>query len=317
MNAETLGRAALAAKSPIWLLEEKALTLMAGAIGRGLMGEEKGVIYAAGGKPQKVAGKVAVLPLYGMLDQRGSMYLDWVGGTATDQFASALDEVMADSSVKAVILDIDSPGGSVFGTPEAAQKVFDSRGAKPIIAVANSYAASAAYFIGSAADRFFVTPSGMVGSIGVYMLHVDASKFLEQAGLAVTYISAGRFKTEGNEAEPLTSEGKAYMQGLVDSMYSTFVKAVARNRGTTETRVKKDMGEGRVLDAGAARGAGMVDGIKTFEQVLQAAVKAASPTSARAETILEAFCADLGVEPRDEGLDPLIVEAELAAQDFA
>ncbi|KKK74133.1 hypothetical protein LCGC14_2886810, partial [marine sediment metagenome] len=128
-------------------------------------------------------GAVAVLPLLGVLAQRMNAFLDISEGTSTEQFASAFRAMVADEGISAIVIDIDSPGGTVMGTPELAAEIFSARGRKQVVAVANGMAASAAYWIGSAASEFIVTPSGMVGSIGVIIQHVDWSGSEEQCGL--------------------------------------------------------------------------------------------------------------------------------------
>jgi len=129
-------------------------------------------------------------------------------------------------------------------------------------------AASAAYWIGSQATKFYVTPSGEVGSIGVWSMHVDYSRANEQDGIAVTFVSAGEHKVEGNPHEPLSDEARAEMQRSVDETYREFVAAVARGRNVTPAKVLADFGNGRMLTARAAVQAGMADAVKPFEAVL-------------------------------------------------
>ena len=217
-------------------------------------------------------GTVAVLPIYGTITQKGGGgFLDFLmgGGTSTEKFGALFSQVMADESVKAVILDIDSPGGSVFGVPELADTIFKARGGKPIIAVSNSLAASAAYWLASQADQIVVSPSAEVGSIGVYALHEDESKLLDDIGVKVTLIGAGKYKTEGNEFEPLSEEAQAAIQARVDDYYSMFVKAVARGRGVSESAVRGGFGEGRVVGAVDAVKLNMADRVATLGQTLQ------------------------------------------------
>jgi len=216
-------------------------------------------------------GSIAVLPLYGVVTQRGNMVDDvsGPGSVSTQRFTQALRDAIADPSVSQVLIDIDSPGGSVYGTPELADEIYQSRGAKPIVAIANSLAASAAYWIGASASELYVTPSGEVGSIGVWQAHYDYSKALEDDGVKVTLISAGKFKVEGNAYEPLDAEAQAFMQTRIDDYYGAFVKAVARGRGVGVGDVRDNMGQGRVLGAEDALGRNMVDGIATFDDVIK------------------------------------------------
>ena len=213
---------------------------------------------------------IAVLPLYGVVTQRGNMVDDisGPGSTSTQQFTSALRQVLADDTVGQILIDIDSPGGSVYGVAELASEIVKARAQKPVVAVANSLAASAAYWIGCSASEFYVTPGGEVGSIGVWQAHFDYSKALEEEGVKTTLISAGKFKVEGNPYVPLDPEAQAFMQSRVDDYYNAFIQAVAVGRGVTVDVVRNGLGEGRVLGADAALAQRMVDGIASFDDVL-------------------------------------------------
>jgi len=228
---------------------------------------------------------IAVLPLYGVITQRGNMVEDisGPGSTSTQKFTSALRQVLADDTVAQILIDIDSPGGSVYGVSELAAEIMKARTQKPVVAVANSLAASAAYWIGCAAGEFYVTPGGEVGSIGVWQAHFDYSKALEDEGVKPTLISAGKFKVEGNPYVPLDLEALSFMQSRVDDYYNAFAKAVAKGRGLTVNDVREGMGEGRVLGADAALAAKMVDGVATFDEVLarmQKTARSAQPVGA-------------------------------------
>jgi signal peptide peptidase SppA len=228
---------------------------------------------------------IAVLPLYGVITQRGNMVEDisGPGSTSTQKFTSALRQVLADDTVAQILIDIDSPGGSVYGVSELAAEIMKARTQKPVVAVANSLAASAAYWIGCAAGEFYVTPGGEVGSIGVWQAHFDYSKALEGDGVKPTLISAGKFKVEGNPYVPLDLEALSFMQSRVDDYYNAFAKAVAKGRGLTVNDVREGMGEGRVLGADAALAAKMVDGVATFDEVLakmQKTARSAQPVGA-------------------------------------
>jgi signal peptide peptidase SppA len=173
---------------------------------------------------------------------------------------------MADDTVAQVLLDIDSPGGSVYGVQELAAEIAGAR--KPVVAVANSLAASAAYWIGSAASEFHITPGGEVGSIGVWSAHQDISQALAEAGVKVTLISAGEFKVEGNPYEPLTADALAFMQSRIDDYYAAFTKGVAKGRKVGIDAVRSDMGKGRCFGADQALSARMVDSVSTFDEVV-------------------------------------------------
>ena len=214
---------------------------------------------------------IAVLPLYGMLTQRGNMVDDvsGPGSVSTQQFAASLRQALTDESVSQILIDIDSPGGSVYGVAELADELISARAQKPVIAIANSLAASAAYWIGACASEFYVTPGGEVGSIGVWQAHQDYSKAMDEAGVKTTLISAGKFKVEGNPYTPLDEDAQAFMQSRVDDYYAAFTKAVAKGRGVSIAQVRDGMGQGRVLGAEAALASNMVDGIASLDDVVR------------------------------------------------
>jgi signal peptide peptidase SppA len=264
-----------------WAMQRERLFAYASVLARryaGLKAMEDGDVPAAPqaatqrvGAPR--SGSVAVIQVYGPITQRSSMMSICDGGTSTQAISQALRQANADDSVASIVLDIDSPGGSVYGISELAAEIRGS--AKPVTAIANSLAASAAYWIGAAASEFFVTPGGEVGSIGVWMAHEDWSKAMTEAGVEVTLISAGRYKVEGNPYEPLDPEAKDFMQSRTDDYYGAFTRDVAKGRNTTVDAVRAGMGQGRVLGAAEAKAQNMVDGVMTYDQVIRHVQKGA------------------------------------------
>lgn len=214
------------------------------------------------------AGAVAVLPIYGVLAHRMNMLTAISGGMSTELLGKAFDQAIADPAVRAIVFDVDSPGGSVFGVQELAEKIYRARGAKPIVAVANATAASAAYWLASQADELLVTPSGQVGSVGAMAVHIDRSKQAEKLGLQHTIIKFGRHKDEQSDLRPLSADALADMQRRVDQYGEAFVRGVARARGVTPAVVREQYGEGRMFSARDAKRLGMVDGITTLEDAL-------------------------------------------------
>jgi signal peptide peptidase SppA len=240
---------------------------------------------------------IAVLPLYGVVTQRGNMVDDisGPGSTSTQQFTSALRQVLADDTVGQILIDIDSPGGSVYGVAELASLIVKARAQKPVVAVVNSLAASAAYWIGCSASDFYVTAGGEVGSIGVWQAHFDYSKALEEEGVKTTLVSAGKFKVEGNPYVPLDPEAQAFMQSRVDDYYNAFIQAVAVGRGVTVDDVRSGMGEGRVLGADAALAQRMVDGIASFDDVLARMQAKVTGNAVRSPSRLKQACNSLAL----------------------
>lgn len=211
---------------------------------------------------------IAVIGVVGTLIPRGNMLLESSGAVSIQRLAAQFREALADPEVGQIVLDIDSPGGQVGGIEELANEIYQARGQKPVTAVANGLAASAAYWLASAASELVVTPSGEVGSIGVLAIHEDYSAALAEAGVKVTLISAGKYKTEGNPFEPLSEEAQAAAQARVDDYYQMFVKAVARGRGVNQANVRDGFGQGRVVGAEQAVLGGMADRVATIDEVI-------------------------------------------------
>lgn len=218
--------------------------------------------------PSRSVGAVAVIPILGVITQRANVMMEISGGTSSQMAAKAVRAAVQDPAVKSILLEIDSPGGEVYGTAELADEIYAARRTKWVTAAANSIAASAAYWIGSQASEFIVTPSGEVGSIGVVSVHQDQSRALEAAGVTTTVIRAGAHKWEGNEFEPLSDVARAALQERVDSGYDMFVKAVSRGRSVPQATVRNGFGAGRLVTASDALRQGMVDRIETIDQAM-------------------------------------------------
>lgn len=273
--------------------------------------------YAA--RPGARSGTVAVLPVLGPISKRDSYLSMMQGGTSTTRLIAQLRSLAADESVATILLNVDSPGGTVSGLPELADEVRRAAQTKRVVAIANDLAASAAYWIASQADEIVATPEAWVGSVGVFTQHTDCSGYNEQNGLKVTYIHAGRYKVEGNPDEPLSDEARDYIQGLIDETYAMFVNAVAEGRslatGTkvTPALVRSDYGEGRVMHPKAAKAAGMIDRIASYSETVARLSGVKAPSGTRAEAVLDA----MGVTPDDIAAleTPDLLAAEAAASE--
>lgn len=246
------------------------------ANGTPISAEEVAEIVAAAGPRRsngREAGSVGVLPLQGVIMPRAGLLAQSSGAVSLEQWMKDFRSMVADPDIGSILLDIDSPGGDVTGITEASAEIRAAREEKPVHAIANSMAASAGYWLASQASTVAVTPSGWVGSIGVYSAHEDLSGFMEQEGIKTTLISAGKYKVEGNPFEPLSDEARAHIQEQVDDYYGMFVGDVAKGRGVPAAVVRKQYGEGRMLLAKPAKEAGMVDSIDTFGGAVSSAVK--------------------------------------------
>jgi signal peptide peptidase SppA len=216
----------------------------------------------------RAAGDVAIIEVFGLIAPRANMMTRFSGGISCEELGRTFDEVLASDKIGAIVLDIDSPGGAVMGVPELADKVFAARGKKKVVAVANNMAASGAYWLAAAAEQIVVTPSGEVGSIGVFRVHEDISAAADKAGVKHTIIQAGKYKTEGTHLAPLSDDAREHAQKRVDLLYANFTETVARYRGVPVSTVRSGYGEGRTLLAQDALASGMVDRVATLEQVL-------------------------------------------------
>jgi signal peptide peptidase SppA len=236
----------------------------------------------AGPKPRpSTPGTVAVIPVYGVISKRMNMMTNYSGGTSIEKLTSSFRQAMADSTVKAIVLDVDSPGGTVDGVPELADEILAARDQKKVVAQVDGMAASAAYWLACQASELIVTPSGSVGSIGVFAEHEDLSKALETEGVKVSLISAGKYKTDGNPYEPLSDTARADLQNTVDAFYAMFTKSVAKGRGVSPADVRGGFGEGRLVLAAEAVKLGMADKVATMDQTLSRfGVSAPAPATA-------------------------------------
>lgn len=223
-----------------------------------------------GSKPTPVPGgdRVAVISVFGVVAQRLGLMEEISGGVSTDALARVITAAVNDSSIKTIVLNIDSPGGSVFGVAELAALIYEARSKKRIVGVVNSMAASAAYWIASAASELVMTPGGLAGSIGVLSVHTSTEGMDKKLGLKTTITRRPEGKAEGSAGEALTAAAEKARQQMVDGYYDDFIAAVAKHRGVSPATVKNDYGQGRVLMAKDALAAGMVDRIATLDSVL-------------------------------------------------
>jgi signal peptide peptidase SppA len=215
--------------------------------------------------PYTIDGTTAILSIDGVLGKKMNLFTEISGGTSTQLIESDFQAAMADPAAKSILLAIDSPGGTVDGTENLASEIFAARGkGKPILALGDGTMASAAYWIGSAADRVYASDkSAMIGSIGVVANHEDYSQAEKNAGVKVTPITAGKYKAIASRHEPLSADGRATIQAMVDHIYGNFVESVARNRGVTPATAAEKMGDGKIFLGHQAVNAGLVDGVSS------------------------------------------------------
>lgn len=302
-----------------WAILPQALASIVEIVDRHVAGEllsDEEIQERLAGKPARRngsrAGMVAVLPLYGVVAPRATLMSNISGGTSLYDFRVAFGDALADPDVAAILIDVDSPGGSTDLVPEMAADIRAARGRKPIVAIANTLAASAAYWLASQADELVVTPSGEVGSIGVFAAHDDVSALQERMGVKTTLISAGKYKVEANPFEPLSADAKAAIQATVDEFYGMFVRDVARGRNVSVQQVRDGFGEGRVVTAKNAVRLGMADRVETYEATVSRMLGATPGGRAKA-SLLFAGDIDPATNEVDESLETLEVEVTSGA----
>jgi signal peptide peptidase SppA len=207
-------------------------------------------------------GATGILSISGMIVYRPSGW-GWLfgGETALTDLRQQLQLLRDNRLVEQIILAIDSPGGEVTGLLELAYDLREVRKTKPVTAIVDCLACSAAYWLATQATDILLTPSSRLGSVGVYTLHLNHAKALSIIGIEPTFVQAGRFKTEANPYEPLTDGAQQQLQGLVDGVYRQFVDDIVRGRGRglTAERVRKTFGEGRDVNASDALRLQMAD----------------------------------------------------------
>lgn len=210
-------------------------------------------------KPFVYHDGLAIIPIHGILINRFNS--SWGFVTGYNFVRAQMNAALEDDDVTMIVYDVDSPGGEAVGCFELAEEMRAARDVKPSIAVVDSLAASGGYALASAATRMVCTPSGSVGSIGVYILHLNMKGALDQMGIEATYIEAGEWKTAGNSLEPLSTEVKADLQKSVDKRWGEFVDLVAENRGLSAAAVRDT--QARVFRADEALALGLIDDVQS------------------------------------------------------
>lgn len=190
---------------------------------------------------------------------------------AGDRFAAMISAVRRDSSVRAVVLRVNSPGGSVLASSKIRNEIDLTREVKPVIASYGSYAASGGYWISSSCDRIFSDVSTLTGSIGVFSMIPDFSKTAEKIGIGTTTISSNRHGDMYSGMRALDNAEIAYMQESVEDIYDTFTTIVAEGRGLDREYVD-EIAQGRVWAGTDALDKGLVDQIGGIEDAVSCAI---------------------------------------------
>lgn len=221
---------------------------------------------------------VAIVPVHGTLVQKSGSLRPYCGMTGYDGIRAGLGQALSDPAVRAIALDVDSPGGEVAGCFDLVDAIHAARGSKPIWAILTENAYSAGYAIASAADRVLVPRTGGAGSIGVIAMLTEWSRAMDAAGITVTILQFGARKADGNEYQPLPPEARARFQAQLDAMGALFVATVARNRGLSPAAVRAQ--EAATYLGTDAVAAGLADAVMAPDEAFAelVALAGAAPT---------------------------------------
>lgn len=278
------------ARSPFWLIDPRAILRITSLVphkpipcgngnGNTIVHPEFDAVSVP--KPSVTGrgqSKLAIIPIQGVLTKDGPAWF----GSNYDTITTALDSAGSDPDVKRIILAVDSPGGEVIGLPETAAVLAQVAKVKPVSAIVEGTAASAAYWLTSQAGDISLTPSGEVGSVGVRMMHVDVSQALLDAGIKVTELYSGAFKAEWSPYSPLTQDAVDNMQPRLNEVHAAFIKAVATGRGGRVSAgiASQRFGEGRMFSATDALKHGLVDKLQSASDFYKAAAPRQAESSA-------------------------------------
>ena len=269
----------------LWALHPSTLEHLTGLVTRHARGikidaaevDEIRSRRADGGDPRprdprgyELRGSIAVIPMRGVI----AKYAHQVNGSsqprgiASETVLRGLRAALEDDAVRGILLNIDSPGGSVSGVPALAEEVLASKAEKPVWAHAQDMMASAAYWIGSQAERVYASRAATVGSIGVYAAIVDQSRAFENEGLRVHVLRAGEHKGAGVAGSPIEKADLEQLQKHVDQTRELFVEAIAQGREQLELDQIRELATGDTWLAPEALERGLIDGVLSFEQTL-------------------------------------------------
>ena len=214
---------------------------------------------------------VAVVNVHGLITENDTEGLFSVSTANTDRVVAELEDAYNDDSVKAIILDMDTPGGEVVASDIIYREVLKVRERKPVVAYASRMSASGGYYIASAADRFVVHPDAMTGSIGVILTLADYQGLYDKLGIKTKVFKSGKFKdTADIFEEPANTEHEKVFDDLVMEAYDDFVHAIVQGRGMSDAQVRK-LGDGRIYTGRQAVDNGLADQLGYYEDSIAVA----------------------------------------------
>jgi signal peptide peptidase SppA len=213
----------------------------------------------------QVIGGVAIVSLTGVVGKRIGMMERSSGVMDVDDFTTNLQEALDNDKVQGIILDVNSPGGTITGVPEAADMVAAVATLKPVVAFTDALMASAAYWISAGSSAIVASQSASVGSIGVYSSVLDSSMAFRMAGLEQNLFKAGKLKAIGTQGIGMSDDQKAYMQSRVDQLYGWFTSSVLEGRGV----VQEGSMEGQTFFGPEAIQRGLIDRVGDMDDALE------------------------------------------------
>lgn len=213
-----------------------------------------------------IRDNVAVVSAIGPIFRYASLFTDFSGGAALSRLAQDFQAAIDAGGLRAILLNLDTPGGEANGIAEFAAQIRSAAGKLPVVAYVGGMGASAGYWLASAASEIVVAPTAMVGSIGVVMASQDTRARDAKAGITTwEFVSS---QSPMKRPDPATEAGSAHIQAMVDRLAEEFVSNVAAYRGVSVAKVLADFGQGGVLMGADAVAAGMADRVGSFEQTL-------------------------------------------------
>jgi len=261
-------------KAP-WAISDEGMESLLRSFGLSRCGPDGGAAFFGlnWGEPQTEAprndqGNVAVIEVFGPLVKRPMAVPCGYEVASYEAIRASVEDALGDDAIDAIVLDVDSPGGTVDGCRELSEFLFSVRDRKPITALANGMMTSAAQYLGAGAGRIVAaSPTSLVGSIGVIQLHVDWSKFNEELGVKPTWMHAGKFKAVGNPDDPLSKADQVYLQDRLDQAYEIFTSDVARYLGLAPEE-SDAWADGQYFRATVGLELGLVHGIQTRQELI-------------------------------------------------
>lgn len=214
----------------------------------------------------EIHGRVAVLPFRGtMVNRFYNMPPHIIDQTA---MKTEVERLAMDKTVGAIVLDVDSGGGTVEGTPELMNSILKAKKNKPVIAAVNGWAGSAMFWTISASTKIVATESSMIGSVGVIATHVDDTKAIEDAGYSVEYITSTESPYKAEGVGEMQDETREFTQARVDQIHDQFAGSLAKNFGISKASVNAEFGKGRMFYTPEAKDRGMVHDIGSIDDVI-------------------------------------------------